>query len=105
MNMVGIPVSILQKRLRFGEVKEHAHDTDHQESWNGLLGKIKASLSPNDPDIYLHFPKGLYIDTMSDCVTITPIIHLMEISSYPGSIFHVGWSEVLAQGPSSPLFG
>ena len=46
------------------------------------------------------FQKGFYIDTMSDCVTITPIIHLIEISSYPGSIFHIGWSEVLAQEPS-----
>lgn len=46
------------------------------------------------------FRKGLYIDTISDCVTVTAIIHLIEISSCPGSEFHIGWSEVSVQGLS-----
>lgn len=33
--------------------------TSHQGSWNGLLGKIKVSLSSSNPDICFHFPKGV----------------------------------------------
>ena len=49
--------------------------------------KIKAFLSPNDPNICFHFPEGLYIAATSDCVTITPTIYLTEISSCPGLTF------------------
>lgn len=74
--------------------------TSHQESWNGLLGRSKVSLSSNDPDICFHFPKGI-LDRHNIWLCNYPaIIHLIEISSYPGSESHIGWSEVSVQGLS-----
>lgn len=91
-----------QKRSRFGEVKEHTHDhvpvikdlemafwEKSRFLWVQVI-QIFASI----------FRKGLYIDTVPDCVILTAIIHLIEISSCPGSGFHTGWSEVSVQGLS-----
>lgn len=100
MNTVVIPLSTLQKRSRLGEVKEHTHD--HVPVIKNLemafWGKARFLWVQMTQIFASIFRKGFYIDTISDCVSITAIIHLIEISSCPGSKSHIGWSEVSIQG-------
>lgn len=103
MHEVSISVFISQKkRLRLGEVQEHAHDhvltIENPEMAFWEKSKLlRVQMIQMFPSI---LQKGLCIEAMSDQVTITPTIHLNEIFSCPGSEFPIGWSEVLAQAPS-----
>lgn len=97
MNEVGIPIFILQeKRLRVGEVKEHAHY--HLSKIKTLEMVFLEKFGSNWPKCGLPFPKRDCVERQ--CLTVTTSICGIEISSCPGSKFHTGWSELLAQMPS-----
>lgn len=99
VNEVGIPVFIWQeKRLRLGEVKEHAPDhlPEMQTPEVALWGKAKLLWVRLIHLFASTTQQGLCTGAIPDWLTVTASIHLTEISSRPGSGFHTGWSELLA---------